>query len=421
MNFHLLLPSALLGKILSKAFGQKDEALRSAARLGMVEFVDALVMEGADVHSVDMDGSTLLMMAASRGRSKFVKDLFSRGADANQARSSDNADALMLAAQEGHLATVRALLAAGVDVHRATKNRGFTALMYAAKQGHVDVVVALLEYGADVHRKGHWGTPLMIAARNRHANVVQVLLSGNSFEAEDLRAAYQQAIWGKDLSVCRLLLRAGVVPCVDLLAMALLQDYDDEVMDLVTTKQVLPDHHALSIACNKGRMDIVNAMLSAGVQDLHRNPRGRDAALIVASRLGDLECVNALLRAGSDPNMLAAKENATAVSVASSKGHLEVVKALLAAGADPDVSFAACDYEPWITNHDELHESPLHGAAFNGHLEVVEELVRAGATVNVGWRSPLDVAMAMGHSAVAKALVAAGSIKMNKLEDILVA
>ena len=46
------------------------------------------------------------------------------------------------------------------------------------KAGHLGVVAALLEAGAQVDpRNGHGETPLVLAARGRHADVVDALLA----------------------------------------------------------------------------------------------------------------------------------------------------------------------------------------------------------------------------------------------------
>ena len=88
---------------------------------------------------------------------------------------------LMQAAGRGDLEGVRALLAAGADVN-AADSLGFTALFRACyngdeDRGYPEVVQALLEAGADKESTIGYGVrPLMYAAGNGEAGVVEVLL-----------------------------------------------------------------------------------------------------------------------------------------------------------------------------------------------------------------------------------------------------
>jgi ankyrin repeat protein len=93
--------------------------------------------------------------------------------------------ALMLAAGRGQAAIVAALLAAGADVGAADA-RGFTALFHACydpeeDRGYPEAVQALLDAGADKEtRIGYGVRPLMYAAGNGEAGVVEVLLRGGA-------------------------------------------------------------------------------------------------------------------------------------------------------------------------------------------------------------------------------------------------
>ncbi len=92
---------------------------------------------------------------------------------------------LMLAARLGHSAVVAKLLAAGAVVD-AIDDRGFTALFHGCydpdeDRGHPEVVELLLGAGADKEATIGYGVrPLMYAAGNGEAGVVQALLQGGA-------------------------------------------------------------------------------------------------------------------------------------------------------------------------------------------------------------------------------------------------
>lgn len=92
---------------------------------------------------------------------------------------------LMLASQLGRPDMVATLLAAGAAID-AVDERGFTALFYGCynpdeDRGHPEVVELLLGAGADKEAKIGFGVrPLMYAAGNGEAGVVQALLRGGA-------------------------------------------------------------------------------------------------------------------------------------------------------------------------------------------------------------------------------------------------
>lgn len=83
-----------------------------SARHGDTKNLRCLLDNGADVHTVDQDGTTALMLAASEGHADAVRLLLEKGADIH-ATDKWHATALRMAQVAGHSAIVEMLRAAG--------------------------------------------------------------------------------------------------------------------------------------------------------------------------------------------------------------------------------------------------------------------------------------------------------------------
>lgn len=96
---------------------------------------------------------------------------------------------LHLAAHRGHLAVCQALVKAGDDIDGLRPPDGAVPLHLAAAAGHVDLTRWLLGQGAAVDGGlRSFGTPLMAAAMEGHAQVLEVLLqAGAEVNREHLR------------------------------------------------------------------------------------------------------------------------------------------------------------------------------------------------------------------------------------------
>jgi len=85
-----------------------EPLLHFAARFGTVKTINSLIAEGADVNSVDDDGSTPLHVAASKGRLDVVQILLDAGADRTKQNNSAETPA-QLAELAGHTEVARRL------------------------------------------------------------------------------------------------------------------------------------------------------------------------------------------------------------------------------------------------------------------------------------------------------------------------
>ncbi|KAG2456361.1 ANR50 protein, partial [Polypterus senegalus] len=294
--------------------------------------------------------------------------------------------------------SVRVLLENGASVNQVDPVDGRTLLASASHAGSTDVVSLLLSKGADPTIQDYQGqTPLMLAARQGHARVLQCLLEwaqkdGRRLDLVDHAdregwTALRSAAWGGHAEAVRILLEAA----------AEVDGSDSE------------GRTALRAAAWGGHEEILQTLLDHGAQVDHPDKEGR-TPLIAAAYMGHWEAVELLLDHGAVVD-LQDSDGRTALSVAAlcvpsaaGRGYGEVVSLLLERGADPGHK-----------DHDGM--TPLLLAAYEGHAEVVELLLEAGADVDEpagpqdgGGNSctavtPLLAASSMGHKNVVYTLL----------------
>ncbi|GMV93853.1 MAG: hypothetical protein AMXMBFR82_36310 [Candidatus Hydrogenedentota bacterium] len=156
-------------------------ALMIAAAKGRSKIVDILLEAGVDPQVENGEGRTAVDFAAKAGRGKVLERLERTGATVDRS-SKELQDALLLQAVEsGNVADVKKALAAGAKAD-ATKKKGHpTALMTACLEGRDDIVRALLDAGAKVDRVCEWGqAPLRNAVVRGHTGVVRMLLEAGA-------------------------------------------------------------------------------------------------------------------------------------------------------------------------------------------------------------------------------------------------
>jgi ankyrin repeat protein len=154
-----------------------ETTLMIAARAGSVEAVNLVLDHGADVDAAERErGQNALMWAAAEGHSEVVEHLIQRGADVN-APSKSGFTPLVFAAVKNDGRSVANLLKAGANPNYALPN-GMSVLHVSVLDNSSAAVAALLDGGANpnVADRGA-NTPLHVAAQNGALEIVEELLS----------------------------------------------------------------------------------------------------------------------------------------------------------------------------------------------------------------------------------------------------
>lgn len=167
-----------------------DLALYEAAEEGNTSLINRLLDAGANVNcALDGDGSPLIA-AARNGHVRAVNLLLDRGADPNMPVKGDG-NPIIMAAREGYAEVVELLLNRGANIDQVVPDDE-NALIQASGRGHLNVVRLLVGRGANVNMRvrveqsepsiGEWRTPLSMARKGGHSEVVTFLLSSGARE-----------------------------------------------------------------------------------------------------------------------------------------------------------------------------------------------------------------------------------------------
>merc|ERR1719282_540862 len=250
-----------------------EQQLQHFALSGETSKLIKLLEDGAPF-VVDMDGQTVLHLAASSGHLGTVEALLDRGCDAN-VQDFTGHTALQRACSGGHLGIVRSLLSQGSSLDHQDELHGNTALHEAAWKGFSQSVSTLCTAKANVYMKNRGGfTALHLSCQNGHNQS------------------------------CRVLLLHGCRPDVK-------NNYGDT-----------PFH----TAARYGHAGVIRILISAKCKVSEQNKNG-DTALHIAAAMGRKKLTKILVEAGTDTN-IRNKQNETAYDIAVRKHLSEIVTIL---------------------------------------------------------------------------------------------
>jgi len=154
-----------------------ETALMIAAGAGNVDVVNLLIARGVDVNAAESrKGQTALMWAAAEGHSDVVKTLIAHGANV-LAASKKGFTALIFAASKNDAQSAEALLEAGADPNYGLPT-GVRVLSVAVSYRSVAVANLLVDRGASPNISDRDGnTPLHAAAASGDLPLVEKLLA----------------------------------------------------------------------------------------------------------------------------------------------------------------------------------------------------------------------------------------------------
>lgn len=165
--------------------------LMRAAMKNDVAMVDVLLDAGADLEATTPEGLTVWHLAAQADAATTLDELIALGVDLDR-RSRNGMNTLEHAAAAGAVAAVRVIASTGVRLdapseiitqgHGYPVDVGSTPLSIAARAGHADVVATLIELGADVDAPSALGQTALIQAivSDQPAELVKILLDAGA-------------------------------------------------------------------------------------------------------------------------------------------------------------------------------------------------------------------------------------------------
>ncbi|CAK4373255.1 unnamed protein product [Aphanomyces euteiches] len=434
-------------------------ALMVACAKGHVATVKTLLARGASVDIAASTGVTPLMCASAAGKIAIAKELLAHHADVN-AINEDGGTALHGAAFYGHLAVVQVLANRGADLNMTDKT-GRTAQDLAKRSQHDDIVIWLQE-----KEQGH------LAEQQREQSQDRNL----SYEASASRL-FEAVKWGDVQMVQELLGDGSSVNSQDkfgrtALMEACIEGHTDVVqvliahdanVDLATVSGIT----ALMCAASFGYLDVVDVLIDAGANVMLCDKRGysaRDWAelkqhndlasvlegaegdvfkqermavlgnsdeqvdghdlpnctpgfqgslgdatpLMQAALIGDLTAVDNIVSGDPDSINMTNEQGMSALMLAAIEGNTDVAQLLLRRGAAVNLA-------------DKDGHTALMHTAYCGHADMIEVLVDGGADLtlrNKVGRTASDVALAVGHTALAKRLQYTNRIGRQSSLDI---
>lgn len=323
------------------------------------------------------ESESLLSLACSGGYFELAQVLLKINANVEDRGSKRDCTPLMEAASAGHVDIVKLLLEHDADVN-AQSSAGNTPLMYACSGGHEEIVKILLDHGAkieDHNENGH--TPLMEAASSGHVGIARILLERgagiNTHSTEFKESALTLACYKGHLEMVQFLLDEGA-------------DHEHKTDEM---------HTALMEASMDGHVEVARLLLDHGAQ-VNMPTDSFESPLTLAACGGHTKLASLLLERGANIEEVN-DEGYTPLMEAAREGHEEMVALLLAQGADINAQT------------EETQETALTLACCGGFLEVAKFLIEVEADIELGCSTPLMEASQEGQVELVKFLLSKGA------------
>ncbi|XP_067678573.1 ankyrin-1-like [Haliotis asinina] len=325
-----------------------------------------------------------LNSASKTGDIRKVKEILSQGHVDIDCKGRIGRTPVMWAAGEGHKEVVDLLMSRGANLS-ITDGFGLTILHSACLGGDVDLVKNVISQNMlDINGRVHCGrTAVMMAAENRHRDVVKLLVDKGadvSVVDETGDNIIHCACRGGDVGVVKYILSKSMVD-VDrrgsnkMTPIMVAKNYKHrEVVDLLVSKwpdgslKYYKHRSILQSACQKGNIDMVKFILSQNTVSINTGWKATITPIMIAAEMGHKEVVKLLVSSGADVS-LADNKGDNILHYTCQGGHTEIVKYILSQNMSD------------INSRGFQKMSPLMRAALMGHREVMKLLVSKGADV----------------------------------------
>ncbi|XP_065649233.1 transient receptor potential cation channel subfamily A member 1 homolog isoform X2 [Hydra vulgaris] len=289
--------------------------LHLACTSGLIEIAKLLVENGADIESKNSLQETPLHRAALFNRVEIIQYLLSKGACID-IKDKDNETPLLMAMRKNNWETVKLLLDNSADLTLKDANDK-TCLYIGAEENSKESLEILCQHDIKMLLEEfdkHELTPLHIAAKEGHENIVQILLNlGACIDSKN----------DENLTPLHLASKHGHYRVVELLLstnLSIVNDVDDA------------SNTPLHLAAMEGHVKVVEILIKSGAAVDARNA-SLWTPLDCSAFRGWKHCAEFLLDADSVINPLD-KFKITPLHLASKEGHVELVKLLLSRNAD---------------------------------------------------------------------------------------
>lgn len=215
------------------------------------ETAQLLLTQGADPWLVDNHGESVLIAGARSGNAVLVRAILNY----DPSNTEETALALSVAREHGRYSVIRVLESLGVE-SESGKEKG---ILNAAALGQYSMLENLIRPGVDVDLKSESGeTPLILATRNGHTEVVRLLLTHSA----EINIQSQQGNFPLYLAA-----EAG-----DLNLIQLLLEHGAEINFTSETKG-----RSINGAANKEQLPIVNFLIEHGAEPVTVSTDGETA------------------------------------------------------------------------------------------------------------------------------------------------
>ncbi|XP_071115571.1 ankyrin repeat domain-containing protein 50-like [Haliotis cracherodii] len=286
-----------------------------AAGNGHREVVELLVSKGYSMSLVNERGDNILHCACWGGEVEMVKYILSHDMEDINSRGCKKMTPVMAAALHGDKEVVELLVSEGADVSLVSE-KGDNILHLACRGGRVEVVKYLLSQDMVRINSRGWKqrTPVMVAAVNRHKEVVELLVS----EGADVSLLSHS---GDNILCCACL--GGDVEVVKYIL-----SQDMVGINSRGWKKRTP----VMVAALRGHKEVVELLVSEGANVSLVNQR-RDNILHLACRGGHLEVVKYILSQDKVGINAKNKKGQTAAKIAISQDRGDMLDLLVSHGA----------------------------------------------------------------------------------------